>query len=110
MTSLRSQNEFWVQEFCHLHNGENATSLCASQPRGHRLRWHCFSLPLPDLPLPAWWVARQASSSIPGDLVSEGKWAMGVPTRGRERASFLRCQLHSSLCFIGKEVARARSH
>lgn len=84
MTSLRSQNEFWVQEFCHLHNGENATSLCASQPRGHRLRLHCFSLPLPDLPLPAWWVARQASSSIPGDLVSEGKWAMGVPTRGRE--------------------------
>lgn len=28
----------------------------------------------------------------------------------REGASFLRCQLHSALCFIGKEVARARSH
>lgn len=77
MTSLRSQNEFWAQGFCRLHNGENATSLCTSQPWGHRLHWHCFSLPLPDLPLPAWWVAqdrhRQASPETWSQRAS-GPW------------------------------------
>lgn len=31
MTALRSQNEFWVQEFCHPHNGESTACLCASE-------------------------------------------------------------------------------
>ena len=84
MTSLRSQNEFWAQEFCHLHNGENTTSLCTSQPWGHRLHWHCFSLPLPDLPLPAWCVAqdrhRQASPETWSQRAS-GPWGF-LPEAG----------------------------